>query len=174
MDPKYLDPQLIIEIFRKNVSAHYYDTKGRVSRPEFWMFVAGCVVVGLAASIVGSIFAYGGLLGAVVQLLLLLPLAGLGARRIQDTGKSGTLVWLAALPIGLNLILTIWGYVAWTAAYGWSGGYYFWYGPSGLIGLVGLVAGIYVAYLCAQPGTAGPNAFGPEPSKPEAPTAKPA
>src|SRR5579871_4549843 len=59
MDPKYLDPQLIIEIFRKNVSAHYYDTKGRVSRPEFWMFVAGCVVVGLAASIVGSIFAYG-------------------------------------------------------------------------------------------------------------------
>ena len=168
MDPKYLDPQLIIDIFRRNVTEHYYDTNGRVTRPEFWLFVLACAVVTLIASIVGSIVGYGGLLGAIVHLALLLPLAGLGARRIQDTGKSGTIVWLAVIPVGLNLILTVWGYIAWSSAFGWYGygGYYYW-PAGGLLGLLGLLAALYVAYLCAQPGTTGPNAFGPEPSRPE-------
>jgi len=175
MDPKWLDPQLIIEIFRKNVTEHYFDTKGRSSRPEFWLFVVGCVVVTLVASIVGSIVGYGGLLGAIVNLALLLPLAGLAARRLQDTGKAGSLVWLAILPVGLNLLLTAWGYLAWSAAFGWYGGYYYYWGwPSGLLSLIGLIASVYIAYLCAQPGTAGANAFGPEPPKPETSTAKPA
>ncbi|WP_114945845.1 DUF805 domain-containing protein [Microvirga calopogonii] len=33
-----------------------------------------------------------------------------------------------------------------------------------LVALVPIVGGLFVIYLCCQPGTAGPNQFGPEPS----------
>src|SRR5580693_5778203 len=89
MDPKLFDPQLIIEIFRRNVTEHFYDLSGRVSRAEFWLFVLASVIVSIIASIVGAIVSFGGLVGSLVSLALLPPLAGLGARRLQDTGKNG-------------------------------------------------------------------------------------
>src|SRR5580693_5877319 len=84
-----IDPQLIIEIFRRNVTEHFYDLSGRVSRAEFWLFVLASVIVSIIASIVGAIVSFGGLVGSLVSLALLPPLAGLGARRLQDTGKNG-------------------------------------------------------------------------------------
>src|SRR5580693_221929 len=90
MDPKLFDPQLIIEIFRRNVTEHFYDLSGRVSRAEFWLFILASAIVGLVASIVGAIVGFGGLLGGLVGLLLLPPIAGIGARRLQDTGKNGS------------------------------------------------------------------------------------
>jgi len=173
MDPKLFDPQLISEMFRRNVTDHYYDMTGRVSRAEFWLFVLASFVVSLLAAIVGGIVGFGTLLGSVVSLALLLPLAGLGARRLQDTGKPGTTVWIAIIPIGISRLCT--------ALVGLAGplaivGLLFLWPLLGLIGLVALIAAIYVGYLCAQPGTPGPNQYGPEPPQPVAPptTAKPA
>lgn len=171
MDPKLFDPQLIIEIFRKNISEHYYDMTGRVSRVEFWLFVLASFVVTLLAYIVGGIVSFGTLLGSVVSLALLLPLAGLGARRLQDTGKPGSTVWIAILPMGISRLCA--------ALIGLAGpfaivGFVFLWPILGLISLAALIGAIYVGYLCSQPGTSGPNQYGPEPPKPVAPTAKPA
>ncbi|MBA1156686.1 DUF805 domain-containing protein [Microvirga mediterraneensis] len=33
-----------------------------------------------------------------------------------------------------------------------------------LVAIIPIVGGLYVIYLCCQPGTSGPNQFGPEPS----------
>ena len=171
MDPKLFDPQLIIEIFRRNVTDHYYDLNGRVSRAEFWLFVLGSFVVTLLAYIVGGIVGFGILLGSLVNLALLPPLAGLGARRLQDTGKPGSTVWIAILPLAVRGVFG--------ALIGLTGpfailGLFFLFPIFGLIGLVALVAAIYVGYLCAQPGAAGANQYGPDPPAPVAPTAKPA
>ena len=169
MDPKLFEPQLIIEIFRRNITEHYYDMSGRVSRAEFWLFVLASFVATLLAAIVGGIVGFSTLLGSVVALALLLPLAGLGARRLQDTGKAGSTVWIAIIPIGISRLCT--------ALIGLAGplaivGLFFLWPVLGLLGLVALVAAIYVGYLCAQPGTAGPNQYGPEPPQPVAPTTK--
>jgi uncharacterized membrane protein YhaH (DUF805 family) len=147
MDPQVL-AQSVIEIFRRNLTEHYFDMSGRVSRQEFWYFILGCCVVSLAAAILDAIL-HTGILVSAVGLALLLPLAGIGARRLQDTGKNGSAVWLAIIPMGINRVLAF--------LFGLSG-------PLGLvIGLVTLVAVLWIGYLCAQPGTFGHNAFGPEP-----------
>ena len=169
MDPKLFDPQLIIEIFRRNVTEHYYDMNGRVSRAEFWLFVLASFVVTLLASIVGAIVGFSTLLGSLVSLALLPPLAGLGARRLQDTGKPGSTVWIAIIPMGISRLCS--------ALLGLAGpfmiiGLLFLWPIVGLIGLAALIAAIYVGYLCAQPGTAGANEYGPEPPKPVAPQTK--
>jgi uncharacterized membrane protein YhaH (DUF805 family) len=171
MDPKLFDPQLIIEIFRRNVTEHFYDLSGRVSRAEFWLFILASAIVGLVASIVGAIVGFGGLLGGLVGLLLLPPIAGIGARRLQDTGKNGSTVWIAILPMAINRLIAL--------LLGLAGpfailGFFFLLPFVSLIGLISLIAAIYVGYLCAQPGTAGPNEFGPEPTQPVPPAPKPA
>src|SRR5258708_1545055 len=103
MDPQAL-AQTVLEIFRRNVTEHYFDMSGRVSRPEFWYFILGCFVASLAAAIIDAI-ARTGLLVSVVGLALLLPLAGIGARRLQDTGKPGSSVWIAIVPMAVNRVL---------------------------------------------------------------------
>lgn len=171
MDPKYFDPRLIIEIFRRNVTEHYYDMSGRVSRPEFWLFVLACVVVAFLAQIVGAIVGFGTLLGAVVGLALLLPLAGLGARRLQDTGKAGSTVWIAILPMGISRLFAL--LVGLAGPFAVLG--FLVFSPIFLlVGLITLIAAIYVGYLCAQPGTTGANQYGPEPVVPTVSSAKPA
>ena len=171
MDPKLFDLQLIIEIFRKNVTEHYYDLAGRVSRAEFWLFVLASFVVTLLAYIVGGIVSFGTLLGSLASLALLPPLAGLGARRLQDTGKPGTTVWIAIIPMGINRLCT--ALIGLAGPFAIVGLFFFW--PIiALIGLAALIAAIYVGYLCAQPGATGPNQYGPEPPAPVAPAAKPA
>ena len=158
MDPQVL-AQSVIEIFRRNLTEHYFDKSGRVSRQEFWYFILGCCVVSLAAAILDAIL-HTGILVSAVGLALLLPLAGIGARRLQDTGKNGSAVWLAIIPMGINRVLAF--------LFGLSGplglvGLFFLWPIWSLIGLVTLVAVLWIGYLCAQPGTFGHNAFGPEP-----------
>jgi uncharacterized membrane protein YhaH (DUF805 family) len=167
MDPKYFDPQIIIEVFRRNVTEHYYDLNGRVSREEFWLFILASVVVTLLGSIVGSVAGFGSLLGSIVSLALLPPLTGMGARRLQDTGKPGSTVWIAILPIGISRVLAV---LAGLSPF-YLFGLLFLLPFVTLIGLAALIAAIYIGYLCAQPGTTGDNAYGPQPPKPAAPAA---
>ncbi|MBV9332130.1 MAG: DUF805 domain-containing protein [Alphaproteobacteria bacterium] len=165
MDPKLFDPQIIIEIFRRNVSEHYYDMNGRVSRAEFWLFVLASFVVTLVAQIVGSVIGFGTLLGALVNLALLLPLTGLGARRLQDTGKPGSTVWIAILPIAISRICAV--LLGLAGPFMWLGLFFLWPILT-LVSLAALIAAIYVGWLCAQPGTPGPNQYGPVPPDPVA------
>ncbi len=103
---------------------------------------------------------------------MLLPTAGLAARRLQDTGKPGSTVWIAIIPCAIvaaiGLLAALMGVV------GAIGFLVFYFMIGWIINLAALIAVIYVGYLCAQPGVAGPNEYGPEPTKPNLSATKPA
>jgi uncharacterized membrane protein YhaH (DUF805 family) len=148
--------------FLDTVTNHYFDLTGRVDRARFWYFVLVEVIVGIVITIVGNIV-FSGLLSAVFGLAMVLPNLGMAVRRLQDTGRDGTIAWIAlAAGAIVNLISAIvWlggaaGALAFLAiflTFGW------------IVSLVALVAGIALIYFCIQPGTPGDNAYGaPEPA----------
>jgi uncharacterized membrane protein YhaH (DUF805 family) len=151
-----MNPRAIIETFRRNVTQHYFDLKGRVSRPEFWRFVFACAVIYLMAFLLEEII-HRRLLTPVIGLGLLLPIAGLGARRLQDTGRNGMLVWAYSIPTAILELVSLAG------VYGPHGTSVSLYSIFMVASLVWLIAAFAFAWLWAQPGTAGPNAYGPEP-----------
>ena len=158
-----MDPQTIFDIFKRNVTEHYFDMHGRVSREEFWYFILAGVIVSIAAAIVGSIL-HIYLLRSLVGLALLLPMAGLGARRLQDTGKDGTMVWIAIAPM---VVIGLIGLLAMATGFVGAIGFLLFFLSIGwIINLAALAAVIYIGYLCAQPGVSGTNQYGPEPAKP--------
>lgn len=69
----------------------YADFNGRASRPEFWWFALACFLVAVVFNLLRL-----ELLGALVNLALLLPSLAVGSRRLHDIGKSGwfQLIWL--------------------------------------------------------------------------------
>jgi uncharacterized membrane protein YhaH (DUF805 family) len=155
-----MDPQAIIENFRRNITEHYFDMNGRVRRQEFWYFIIACVVVGLIAAILDSIV-HTGLLAAIVRLALILPIAGLGARRLQDTGKDGKLVWIWVILAAINSLMSL--LLAAMGPMGALGFLFFFFSIGWLLSLAELVIAIVLIYLWAQPGTVGPNQYGPDP-----------
>jgi uncharacterized membrane protein YhaH (DUF805 family) len=78
----------------------YTEFNGRASRSEYWWFALFCVIVSLAASMLGNWVVQ------IVNLALLLPSVAVGARRLHDMGKSGwfQLVWLVPF-IGWALMI---------------------------------------------------------------------
>ena len=80
---------------------------GRATRAEFWWFLLIWFVLGL---IVGNysritdnlIPAY------VYDLVTVLPVAAVGARRLHDTGSSGHLQWVVFVPIIGLIMLIVW------------------------------------------------------------------
>ena len=66
-----MDPQAVIEVFRRNVTEHYFDMQGRVRRQEFWYFILACVVVFVVAAILDAIIRTG-LIAAILRLALIL------------------------------------------------------------------------------------------------------
>jgi len=146
--------------FMDTVQNHYMDFHGRVGRAQFWYYILVVGVVEIVAAIVGTVFVTT-LVSAVVALALLLPNAGMAARRMQDTGKSGQLVWLWVIVGGvwsvLNLLMGLAGpfglafFLAFYLTIGW------------IISLAMLVVSVIIIYFCVQPGNPGDNAFGPPP-----------
>ena len=155
-----MDPKVIADDFLKIVQNHYFDMKGRVRRSDFWYFVLACFVVNVIAMILGSFFPGGSILAALVGLALLLPLAGMGARRLQDTGRDGRLVWLLIIPTVLSQIFAM--LYTLSGPYGPLGSFYDLL-PTGLIQLVGFIALIALIYFWVQDGTEGPNQYGADP-----------
>ena len=161
-----MDPQAVIEVFRRNLTEHYFDLNGRVHRQEFWYFVLATFVIYIAAAIIDAVV-HTGLLEAVVGLALLLPMTGLGARRLQDTGQNGSLIWVWTIASGIMQVIALL-----TAISGPFGGLAFLYmflAVGWLISLVALVVSIALIYFWVQPGTVGPNAYGPDPKAGDAP-----
>lgn len=154
------NPQQVVAVFQDTITNHYFDMKGRVRRQTFWYFVLGCFVIGLAAAVIDSIIR-SGLLGAVISLALLLPMAGMGARRLQDVGRNGVLVWALLIPAAFNAVVGILAMMS--GPFGVLGFIYFIFTIGWLIGLIELVALIALIYFWVQPGTVGPNEYGPDP-----------
>ena len=151
-----MHPQAVIEVFRCNVSQHYFDMKGRVRRREFWHFVLACVVLYVVAFIF-EVIVERRVLTPIIGLALLFPIAGLGARRLQDTGKNGVLIFAYTIPTAsLELVSLLGAY----GPYGMSGSLIFTFE---LTGLVWLIAALVFTCFWAQPGTAGPNQYGADP-----------
>jgi uncharacterized membrane protein YhaH (DUF805 family) len=155
-----IDFNKVWQNFLDAVTNHYMDFNGRVGRAQFWYFILVCVGVGLAAMIADRIVGVG-LVGAVVHLGLLLPMAGMAARRIQDTGKNGQIVWvwviIGAIYAVIGLLTSLGGPLGALAFL------YFFLTVGWLISLAALAISIVIIYLCAQPGMAGDNAYGPPP-----------
>ncbi|HWA03475.1 MAG TPA: DUF805 domain-containing protein [Rhizomicrobium sp.] len=156
-----MDVNKLWQNFMDTVQNHYMDFNGRVGRAQFWYYILVVVVVVIAAGILGGIVGTT-LLSALVSLGLLLPNAGMAARRMQDTGRNGQLVWvwvimggiygLMGLFIGLTGPLGAVAFLAFFLTIGW------------LINLAMLVITLVIVYFCAQPGTPGDNQFGPPPA----------
>ena len=160
-----MDVNAIIDMFRRNVTEHYFDMSGRVGRKEFWWFVAACVVVSIAASIIDAIVGYG-ILRPLVGLALLLPTTGMGARRLQDTGRNGSLMWVMMGLYAIMLVIALLtalagplGSLAFLSIFLMLGGLIV------LISLATLVMAVVLIYFWIQPGTVGPNQYGPQPSE---------
>ena len=100
------------------------------------------------------------ILTPIIGLALLLPIAGSGARRLQDTGKNGMLVWVytfSAASLELVSLLGAFGPYGWPGS---PGSLLFLFRPISLVWLIVLAV---FTYFWAQPGTAGPNGYGPVP-----------
>jgi len=154
-----MDLNAIVENFKDTVTNHYFDMKGRIGRERFWYFILAVVVVQIAAAIIQSIV-FLLPIGALVSLALLLPVAGMGARRLQDTGRDGNLVWIGVIPAALSALFRLFIF----GPFGLFGAvaYALTVGP--LLGVASLIAAVVLIYFWCQPGDTGANAYGEPPA----------
>ncbi len=144
---------------RTCLTQKFMDFKGRASRSEYWWFVLAAVIGALVLSILGI-----RLLQILYSLAIFLPGAAAGARRLQDTGRQGFLIFI---PMGLGLIGQIFfgGSVEIDATTGLPvempgmGTMMF----MGLFGVVQLVILILFIYWLTRPSQPETNAYGPPP-----------
>jgi uncharacterized membrane protein YhaH (DUF805 family) len=155
-----IDVNKVWQNFLDTVTNHYSDFSGRMGRVQFWYFVAVYVVVGIGVSVVASLVPMGGSLRALYSLALLLPSVGMTARRLQDTGRPGTWAWLLAVPVGVAVLMGVFAVIT-IFTFGF-GALLFLLSP--ILGLASLAAIVVLIYFCAQPGTTGPNEYGPPPA----------
>lgn len=90
----------------------YVVFSGRSGRPEFWWFTLIYVIVSLALGFVdlqlGLLIAGGaGMLSTIFSLATLLPVLGVGVRRLHDTDRSGWWMLLNLLPVIGWLVLLV-------------------------------------------------------------------
>jgi len=169
-----IDINKLWQNFLDTVTNHYTDFSGRVGRSQFWYYVLVYVVIGIGVAIVGNLVALGGSFRALYGLLLLLPNVGMTARRLQDTGRPGTWAWLLAVPVAVMVLMALIAILA-VITLG-LGAVFFVLWP--FLSLASLAAIVVLIYFCVQPGTDGPNEFGPPPApwtpgSPVKPTAPP-
>ena len=147
-----------IQYFQTVIMQHYTDFQGRVSRRDFWTYIVVYVALAVIVAIVQGLLGFG--LLALLQLALFLPTAGMIARRLQDTGKNGSLVWILMIPVVISSAITLLA----SLAFGGFALLLIFLPLLWLLSLISLGAAIYLIYLCIQPGTPGPNAYGPQPA----------
>lgn len=99
----------LVEAVRTALSK-YTDFTGRANRPEYWWFFLASFLANAVVSAVSDTLA------TILALGLLLPSIAAGVRRLHDTGKPGTYLLVALIPI-VGWILAI----VWLAAEGQPG-----------------------------------------------------
>jgi uncharacterized membrane protein YhaH (DUF805 family) len=154
-----MDPQAIWGNFHRTVTEHYFDMTGRVGRAQFWYFVLANFVIAIIAAILQRVTFLP--LLALYNLAMLLPTAGMGARRLQDTGRDGKLIWVFIIAGFISQLVSAMAMMSFLML-GFLSVLLF--GPLVmLINLVFLVASIALIWFCCQPGDPLPNAYGPPP-----------
>ncbi len=154
-----MDPQAIFDNYRRAVTQHYFDMTGRVGRPEFWYFVLANVVFAIIAAILGRVTFLP--LMALYNLAMILPAAGMGARRLQDIGRDGKLVWIFIIVGFISQLFSLMAMMSWFVLGFLS---FLFFGPLVmLVNLVFLIACVVLIYFWCQPGDPNANAYGPPP-----------
>lgn len=154
-----MDWQAIFDNFRRTITDHYFDMNGRVGRAQFWYFVLANFIGAIVAAILGSVTFLP--LLAIYDLAMLLPTAGMGARRLQDTGRDGKLVWIFIFAGFVSLFLWIIAAMSFFALGFLS---FLLFGPLiMLLHLALVIACVVLIYFWCQPGNSGDNAYGPPP-----------
>jgi len=153
-----MDPQALFDNYRRTITEHYFDMHGRVGRAQFWYFVLANFIASILAHIVGAILHLP--LGQIYNLAVLLPAMSIGARRLQDIGRDGRLVWLLLILVAVTQIVGI--LTALTFAFAGLFGFLFVPGLSA-VGLITLAVAVVLIYFWCQPGDPGSNAYGPPP-----------
>ena len=149
-----MDPNAVVEVFRRNITEHYVDFQGRARRQEFWYYILAYVVVYVVLGIVQSVMGTHALTG-LLSLALFLPTLGISVRRLHDTDRTGWWVLLAAIPSALLMLLAGMALV--------TGAYTMMFLTATVLPILALAAAALLIYWYAQPGTAGQNQYGPDP-----------
>jgi uncharacterized membrane protein YhaH (DUF805 family) len=153
-----MDVQAVWLNFRDAVVNHYFDFHGRIGRAQFWYFALANFVFSILASILQGMTWLP--VAALFHLAMLLPSAGMGARRLQDTGRDGRLVWLLVLLVAATQIVG----VLTAMAFALNGFFGLIFAPGlGIAGAATLVVAVVLIYFWVQPGDAHDNAYGPPP-----------
>jgi uncharacterized membrane protein YhaH (DUF805 family) len=95
--------------------AKYVDFTGRASRPEFWYFELFIVLLQLIARMIDAGVFHASIdqavvtpLQGIVNVATILPVLGVGTRRLHDTGRSGWWLLLALVPVIGVIVLINW------------------------------------------------------------------
>ena len=131
---------------------------GRVGRGQFWYFVLANIAIAIVVAIVQSIIFLPLLF--LCNIAMLLPVAGM-ARRLQDIGRNGQLVWVFLVAGFISSAISAIAMLS-VAALGFLG--FLFFGPLAiLLHLILLAASIVMIYFWVQPGDPASNAYGPPP-----------
>lgn len=149
-----MDPNAVVETFRRTITEHYIDFEGRCARREFWYYVLAYVVCYIILAIIQGIIGTT-LLTGLFSLGLLLPGLGISVRRLHDIDRSGWWILIGFVPLVVGGVLSALAFMSGSAGFGFA--------LMGLIWLACLAAFALLIYWYAQPGTAGENQFGPAP-----------
>lgn len=152
-----------------SVFRNYINFKGRAQRSEFWWFTLFNVVVSVILGLIGTALPALNVLEGIYFLAVLLPSLAVTVRRLHDTARPAwwLLIYLAVVLAwivgGIILAISIGiddpDVLETTDFQDWPGYVAYMIGCI-LFSLAGAVAMIV---LCAQPGTAGANRYGPDP-----------
>lgn len=84
-----------------------FDFKGRARRKEYWMFILLIVIflfiIGFISDIIGD-EAFGYLLGTYI-IIIIIPVISVTVRRLHDTNRSGSYIFIRFIPFIGNLWL---------------------------------------------------------------------
>ncbi|MBU6298757.1 MAG: DUF805 domain-containing protein, partial [Alphaproteobacteria bacterium] len=112
-----MDPNTVVETFRRIVTTQYFAFEGRTPREDFWYYVLVYFVIYIVVAMVEAFLGFGGPfyggfyngpLTGLLELALLLPSLGVSARRLHDVDRSGWWLLLGIIPVIGWLILIYW------------------------------------------------------------------
>lgn len=98
----------------RSVLTQYVGFRGRARRSEYWWFALFSALLGIAAMVLDNLLGTdfegpgtNGLIGLVVNLVLLLPGLAVAVRRLHDTDRSGWWLLIALIPLIGAIILLV-------------------------------------------------------------------
>ena len=133
-----------------------FNWKDRASRSEFWWFYLFTILLNIPLSILSYLSTIGEILNLLASIAISWLIWMVTIRRLHDTNKSG---WYSVIPFATLLAMVLLALI-------FSDAFETEAAAVGLVAvlIVGWIAVlIYMIVLLVQPGTVGPNRFGPDP-----------